>query len=87
MPRPFCAGCGKGIDSSNFRRAKNVIFRLFTSARASKHLQPDDLVCLSYYKKFKFWFTKANSLYDRLIDIDLSTKSEDDNENDNLFRS
>ena len=87
MPRSLCAECREGIDNSNIRPVTNVSFRLFVLTRTSKHLQPNDTVCLTSYKKFKSWFRKAKSLYDHLIDTDSLTRSEGSSENGDLFRS
>lgn len=70
--RSYGAGCGKTIDSSSFRRAKNLMLRFFISARSLKHLQPDDPVCSRCYGKFMSWFKKethANDEFSRICSL------------------
>ena len=79
--RSVCSGCGKSFNSSLRHRAKNILLRLFVSARSSKHLELIDYVCKKYYSKFVIWIKKGKGMYNKLLNFDFST---DANENDEI---
>lgn len=78
--RPVCSGCGKSFDSSIRHRAKNILLRLFVSARSSKHLEPDDHVCKKCYSKFLVWIKKGKGMYNELLNFDFPADDNDNNE-------
>ena len=84
--RSVCAGCGKLIDGSVKHRAKNILLRLFVSARSSKHLQPNDPVCEKCHLKFKSWLKKGKGVYDDVLNNDRLADDKDDDENGEQVR-
>lgn len=84
--RSVCAGCGMSSDSSITHRAKNILLRLFVSARSSKHLQPNDQMCNKCYSKFLVWFKKGRGIYDNLSNDGFSVDHNEDDENEEQVR-